>query len=71
MTDNLAAATLLPAVDVPPERRTRPTIAATFGAMLDLIGNAYRMAYVDPYTVGRHRSQAVSGEGFEDRDHDW
>jgi hypothetical protein len=56
----------LPRPNIPVQR-----IGASLAAMSALIGRAFKMAYVDPYSSHRRRSQAVSEDGVDGRDPDW
>lgn len=54
----------------------RPSIAtlkvgASLAAMSGLLGDAFKMAYVDPYDSHGRRPQVVSDDDLEGRDPTW
>lgn len=69
MTEPVAPKTVrrsgLPGPNVPVLR-----IGASLAAMSALVGRAFKMAYVDPYTV-RPRPQAAPDQDLEGRSPDW
>jgi hypothetical protein len=46
-------------------------IGASLAAMAVLLGDAFTMAYVDPYTSRRGRPKAAPDEDLEGRDPGW
>ena len=48
----------------------RLAVGASLDAMLGVMGKAFTMAYVDPYTSSRHRPKVLD-EDLEGRDPDW
>ena len=49
----------------------RVAIGASLHALSRLIGNAFNMAYVEPYTGPRRRAHIIPEEGVDGRDPDW
>jgi hypothetical protein len=48
-----------------------PGIGASLAAICRLLGAAFGMAYVGPYTSRGRRPQIVPGDDLEDRDPTW
>ncbi len=46
-------------------------IAVSLAAISALLGDAFKMAYVDPYTSHRRRPQALPDDDLEGRDPTW
>ena len=46
-------------------------IGASFVAISVLLGDAFKMAYVDPFTSHRRRPPAVPDDDLEGRDPSW
>ena len=46
-------------------------IGASLAAISGLVGDAFNMAYVDPYTSLRRRPQVVPDDDLEGRDPTW
>ena len=46
-------------------------IGASLAAIPRLLGDAFKMAYVDPYTSHGRRPQVVADDDFEGRDPSW
>lgn len=46
-------------------------IGASLAAISVLLGKAFSMAYVDPYTGHRRRPQVVPDDDLDGRDPDW
>ena len=46
-------------------------IGASFLAISVLLGDAFKMAYVDPFTSHRRRPQVVPDDDLEGRDPSW
>jgi hypothetical protein len=49
----------------------RPGTGAALTGMFGLINDAFRMAYVDPYTSLHRRPQSVTDDDLEGRDPNW
>ena len=49
----------------------RLAIGASLAAISGLMGDALKMAYVDPYTSLRRRPQIVPDDDLEGRDPNW
>lgn len=46
-------------------------ISASLEAITRLIGDAFTLAYLGPYTSMRHQSQVVSDDDLDGRDPSW
>jgi hypothetical protein len=72
MTDiSTTTATNIRQVDLPQQGRPRRTVGASLGAFFGLIGDAYKMAYVDPYTGLRRQLQTIPDDEIAGRDPSW
>ncbi len=72
MTDiSTIAATFIRRADATPQAVPRLPIAASFWAKFGLVGDAYRMAYVDPYTSLRRQPQIIPDDDLKGRDPSW
>ena len=49
----------------------RLAFGASLGAMFGLMGDAHRMAFVDPYTGPRRQPQIIPDDDLEGRDPTW
>lgn len=49
----------------------RPAIGASLAAIPGLVGDAFKMAYVDPYTSLRRQMPAVPDDDLEGRNPAW
>ncbi|MBZ9734074.1 hypothetical protein LB534_07810 [Mesorhizobium sp. CA18] len=52
-------------------RRGFPRLGASLNAMSGLVGDALKMAYVDPYASHGRQSQVVPDDDLEGRDPTW
>ena len=46
-------------------------IGASLAAISSLVGDALKMAYVEPYTIHRRRPQVVPDDDLDGRDPNW
>lgn len=72
MTDiSTTLATNSQCADLPQQRRPRLTIGASLGAIFGLMGDAHRMAYLDPFTGRGGQPHIVPDDALEGRDPTW
>lgn len=71
MTDISRTASTRRLRSLPRLRIPRLAISASLAGISRLIGNAFAMAYVDPYTNHGRRRQVVADDDLEGRDPDW
>lgn len=72
MTDiSSIAATNTRCVDLPQQRLPRLTVGELLGAIVGLIADAHRMAYVDPFTGRGRQPHIFPNDELEGRDPNW
>lgn len=64
-------ATNIPHADLPRPGVPRLSVFASLGALFGLMGDAYRMAYVDPFAGLRRQTQILPEDDPDGRDPAW
>ncbi|NUS21351.1 MAG: hypothetical protein HOQ25_16430 [Mesorhizobium sp.] len=71
MTDILTTPTIARRLKLPRLIFPRLAIGVSLNAIAGLVGDALKMAYVDPYASLGRQSQVVPNEDLEGRDPTW
>lgn len=68
---HISTPTIIPRVGLPRPAHLRLAVGASIEAMCGLLGKAFTMAYVDPFTSSHRYHQIVPDENLEGRDPRW
>lgn len=72
MTESSASVpTTIPRPDARRPRFLGREIGASLAAIVGLLADAFRLAYVDPYAIRRRPPQIVADEDLDGRDPTW